>query len=81
MVSFNLFVKLCSSSSSLCCIPLSHDFSGVTNVFLHSLDICGVACSGALILDFLSKLAGWVRLDGKYVRSRLGGVVFRVRAK
>ena len=30
-VSFNLFVKLCSPSSSLCWIPLSHDFSGVTN--------------------------------------------------
>ena len=24
----------------------------------------------------MSKLAGWVRLDGKYVRSRLGGVAF-----
>ena len=54
---------------------------GVTNVFLHSWDVCGVACSGALILDFLSKLAGWVRFDGKYVKSRLGGVVFGVRAK
>ena len=29
----------------------------------------------------LSKLARWVGLDGKYVRSRLGGVVFGVRAK
>ena len=76
-----LLIYLCSPSSSLCCIPLSHDFSGVTNVFLHSWDVCGVACSGALIMDFLSKLAGWVRLDGKYVKSRLGGVVFGVRAK
>ena len=38
-------------------------------------------CSGVLTLDCVSKLAGWVRLDGKYVRSRLGGVVFGVRAK
>ena len=59
----------------LCCIPLSQDLSGVTNVFLHSLDVCGVACSGGLILDFVSKLAGWERLDGKYVSSRFGGVV------
>ena len=80
-MSFNLFVKFCSPSSSLCCISLSHDFSGVSNVFLHSRDVCGVACSGALILYFRSELAGWVLLDGKYVRSRLGGVVFGVRAK
>ena len=80
-MSFNVFVKLCSPSSSLCCIPVSQDLSGVTNVVLHSLDVCGVACSGGLILDFVSKLAGWVRLDGKYVRSRLGGVIFGVRAK
>ena len=73
-MSFNLFVKFCS--------PSSHDFSGVSNVFLHSRGVCGVAtCSGALILYFRSELAGWVRLDGKYVRSRLGGVVFGVRAK
>ena len=80
-MSFNLFVKLCSPSSSLYCIPFSQDFSGVTNAFLHSWDVCGVACSGSLILDFLSKLAGWVCLDGKYVGSRLGGVVFGVRVK
>ena len=51
---------------------------GVANVFLHSLDVCRVACSGGLILDFVSKLVGWVRLDGKYVRSRLGGVVLEL---
>ena len=52
-VSFNLFVKFC-------CISLLHDFSVVSNVFLHSRD---VACSGALILYFRSEL-GWMGTFG-----------------
>ena len=80
-MSFYLVVKSCSPSSSLCYIPLAQDFSGVTNVFLHCWDVCGVACSGGLFQDFLSKLAGWVRLDGKYVRSRFGCVGFGVCAR